>query len=88
VFVDKNRWNHREGLGISIVSYFKYFRHSPKRVLGTFSEAVYGAVYKRGQLARRSSAHVGAGKPVVTIPCASTNGSAPSADLSALAPHP
>jgi serine/threonine protein kinase len=53
----------------------------------SFSNAVYGAVYKRGQLARRSSALVGAVRPPESRLCASADPSAPSAELSTPAPR-
>ena len=54
---------------------------------GTFSEAVYRAVYSPGQFAQRSSAPRGAARSAEPIACASADGAAPSAELSALAPR-
>src|SRR5262249_21613627 len=54
---------------------------------GTFSKAVYRAVYKGGQLARRSAGMGGAVSIGTPRLCASIELSAPSAELSSPAPR-
>jgi hypothetical protein len=63
-----------------------FFDQYAALLLGTFSEGVYRVVDKRGQLARRLSAPIGAGRQAAPTSCASADGSAPSAELSTSAP--
>jgi hypothetical protein len=53
----------------------------------TFSEAVYRLVYSHGQFGRPASAPRGTARSAMPTACASADGSAPSAELSAPTPR-